>query len=456
MKMLGKAAVAGAVAFALLQAVRPAIPARPAVAEVQASSDVKNILNKSCYSCHSDERRLAWFDQIVPAYWLVRHDILTAREHLNFSRLGSKPAAAQKAALYEAVNMIQLGAMPLPSFLKLHPEARVKPEELASLKAYLAPWSAAPNPPPATASGSDSIEVPAPVSLSMVQPESNGIPFDPNFGSWRPLSTTDRGDNNTLRFILGNDIAVKAAREGAISPWPDGARFAKVAWQQEASPDGLVRPGKFVQVELMVKDARRYKDTEGWGWGRWRGPDLKPYGNDAGFVNECTGCHRPMRGEDYVFTLPITNAKIDREETVNNKAAAPPANLPYQPLEWGAITMYVEPTTHTTATLYGNDAAMRAVTTNSGGEGKPPAYPTGAVLALVTWNQREDPHWFGGRIPDAPQSVEFVSIATEGQKNEYRRFAGQSLLEERPAAGAAELRMSFMLSLSPAWLPGRF
>src|ERR1022692_1146947 len=140
--------VAGVVVFALLQAVRPAIPAKQAVAEVQAPSDVKNILDKDCYICHSDERRLSWFDQIVPAYWLVRHDILTAREHLNFSTLGSKPAAAQKAALYEAVNMIQLGAMPLPSFLKLHPDAQVKAEELVSLKAYLAPWTSVPNQPP--------------------------------------------------------------------------------------------------------------------------------------------------------------------------------------------------------------------------------------------------------------------------------------------------------------------
>lgn len=142
--MVRKAAVAGFVVFALLQAVRPAILTVPAVAEVQASSDVKTILDKDCYSCHSDERRLSWFDQIVPGYWLVRHDILTAREHLNFSRLGSKPAAARKAALYEAVNMIQLGAMPLPSFLKLHPKAEVTPEDLARLKAYLTPWSSAP------------------------------------------------------------------------------------------------------------------------------------------------------------------------------------------------------------------------------------------------------------------------------------------------------------------------
>jgi hypothetical protein len=452
MKLLGKMVVAGVVVFALLQAVRPAIPAKQAVAEVQAPSDVKNILDKDCYSCHSDERRLSWFDQIVPAYWLVRHDILTAREHLNFSTLGSKPAAAQKAALYEAVNMIQLGAMPLPSFLKLHPDAQVKAEELASLKAYLAPWSSVPNQPPGAPSGSDSTQIPAPVPLSTVQPEFDGFPFDPNFESWKLLSTTDRGDNNTFRFILGNDIAVKAAQSGAISPWPDGTRFAKVAWQQEANPDGLVRPGKFVQVELMVKDATRYKYTEGWGWGRWRSLDLKPYGNGFAFVNECTGCHQPMRANDYVYTLPITKAHSAREGAVNNKAAELP-NLPYQPLGWGPIMMYVEPKTHTTATLYGNDAAVRAVTTAPRGEGKAPAYPTGAVLALVTWTQRDDPHWFGGRIPDAPESVEFVQIATAGQRNQYRRFAGQNLGEERPTESAAELRTSFVLGLSPARLP---
>ncbi len=439
LRMLKKLVVGGAVVFALLQVVRPTIPASPAAAEVQASADLKNILDRDCYSCHSDERRLSWFDQIVPAYWLVRYDILTAREHLNFSRLGAKPEAAQKAALYEAVNMIQLGAMPLPDFLKLHPEARVKPEELSRMKAQLAPWSSPPNPTPGAPSGSDPI--PAPVPLSRVPPEFNGFPFDQNFVSWRLLSTTDRGDNNTFRFVFGNDIAVKAAESGAISPWPDGTRFAKVAWQQESGSDGLVHPGKFVQVELMVKDASRYKGAEGWGWGRWRGLDLKPYGSDSAFVDECTGCHQPMRGNDYVYTLPITGAKIAHEDAVNNKAAALPTSLPHQPLAWRAMTMYVDPQNFTTATLYGNDVA------------KAPPYRAGAVLALVTWNQRDDPHWFGGRIPDAPVSVEFVRIAGAGEPNEYRRFAGQGLHEERPEAGVAELRSSVILSLTPARLP---
>src|ERR1700690_2411701 len=146
MKILGRFFLVGVILFLALQLVRPSIPTRAATAEIQASPAVKKILEKDCYSCHSDEKRLAWFDQIVPAYWLVRHDILVAREHLNFSTLGSKPAAAQRATLFEAVNMMQLGAMPLPQFVALHRDAKVTPEELAMLKAYLAPWSQPPAP----------------------------------------------------------------------------------------------------------------------------------------------------------------------------------------------------------------------------------------------------------------------------------------------------------------------
>jgi mono/diheme cytochrome c family protein len=454
MRILRRLSVAGLVVLALLQLVRPSIPSRPATAEVQTPSDVKRILEKDCYSCHSDQRRLSWFDQIVPGYWLVRHDVLTAREHLDFSTLGAKPPAVQKAALYESVNMIQLGAMPLPAFVKLHPEAKVTPEDLATLKAYLSPWT-----PALTYSGSlpestdaKTSEVSAPVSLGSVQQEFDGFPFDPDFENWKSISTTDRGDNNTFRFILGNDIAIKAAESGNISPWPDGTRFAKIAWQQQLGLDGLVHPGKFVQVELMLKDAHRYKSTEGWGWGRWRGLDLKPYGEDARFVNECTGCHQPVRGNDYVYTLPITTATLNRDEVVNNSAAELPANLPFRPPTWNAITMYVDPKTHTMATLYGNPAAMKEVqmrgTPHSGG----PKYSAGAVLALVTWAQRDDPHWFGGRIPAMPESVEFVQLATR-QAISYRRFAGKEFVEDHLAASVAAQRTTFMLGLTPARLP---
>lgn len=438
MKLWGKLVLAGFIVFVLLQLLRTSIPEKPATAELQASPEVKQVLERSCYSCHSDQRRLSWFDYIVPGYWLVRYDILTARQHLNFSTLGDKPAAAQKGALYEAVSMVQLGAMPLPRFLMLHPDAKVTAEELATLKTYLAPWTTVL--PVANLQASE--ETQARVSLGAVAPEFNGLAFDQDFEQWKPLSTTDRGDNNTFRFVLGNDVAVKAAQTGNISPWPDGARFAKIAWQKEMGADGLVHPGKFVQVELMVKNAQQYRDSEGWGWGRWRGLDLKPYGKDAGFVNECTGCHQPMRGNDYVYTIPMTAARTTGIEVVNHAAVALPAGMPYQPLSWNAITMYVDPHLLTTATLYGNQAALQAVRARG-------TYPGDAVLALVTWAQRDDPHWFGARIPDRPLSVEFVHPG-EAQPG-YQRFSATGPASDE-AAMASE-RTKLILSLTPASLP---
>jgi Haem-binding domain/Cytochrome P460 len=442
MRTLGKLVVAGFVLFVLLQFVRPSIPSQPPSAEVQAPPEVRQILSKSCYSCHSDRTQLAWFDYIQPGYWLVRKDILTAREHLNFSTLGSLPPDAQKGKLYEAVNMIQLGAMPLPRFLALHPGARVSPEDLNVIKSYLAPWGLLPNQPQAESNA----ETAPRVSLAAVQPELNGFPFAPDFEQWKPLAFTDRGDNHSFRFILGNDIAVNAARSGNISPWPDGTRFAKIAWQQQLGTDGLIHPGKFIQVELMAKDAQRYQATQGWGWGRWRGLDLKPYGKDAAFVNECTGCHLPMRDDDHVYTQPITAARIARAEVVNNNAASLPSSLPWQPLTWSAITLYVDTNHQRIAVLFGNDIAIQNIHASN------TQYPAGAVLALVTWSLRDDSHWFGARIADTPQSVEFVQISLEGRPNLYRSFKGAPLAEDNTSSDAAT-RTSFIVNLPPARLP---
>lgn len=449
MRATEKLALAGASVIVLLQLIRPGIPSRSAISEIQAPEQVRQILDKDCYSCHSDRRRLAWFDEIEPAYWLVRHDILSAREHLNFSTIGSKPASAQKAALYEAVNMIQLSTMPLPQFVALHPGAKVTVEELTILKTYLAPWSEAPE----QRSHSAGEKATPRTNLATVPDEFNGLTFEKDFKSWKPISFTDRGDNNTFRFILGNDIALKAARSGNISPWPEGTRFAKIAWQQETGSDGRIYPGKFVQVEFMLKEARVYKQTAGWGWGRWRGLDLKPYGKDARFTNECTTCHLPLRGADDVYTLPISAARASQAEVVNNRTANLPSSLPYPPLAWSAITMYVDPGAHTMATLFGNQTAMRAITSRGPASGQVLSYPTGAVLALVTWAQRDDPHWFGGRIPDTPRSIEFVEVNSQAGASSYHLYQANGMTEHQVPRDIAAQSAEFILKLTPATLP---
>jgi len=137
-------------------------------------------------------------------------------------------------------------------------------------------------------------------------PAPNGIVMPAGWENWSAISVTSRTDNNTMRVILGNETAIKAARGGHANPWPDGAILAKVAWkttQLEAWPAANV-PGDFVQVEFMLKDAKKWPDTGGWGFARWKGKDFAPYGKDAQFAMECFGCHTPMKSSDYVFTRP--------------------------------------------------------------------------------------------------------------------------------------------------------
>lgn len=140
-----------------------------------------------------------------------------------------------------------------------------------------------------------------------VAPAPNGIKFPADYPDWRVISVSDRLDNKTLRVIVGNDIAIKAARAGKTNPWPVGAMLGKVVLKEKTHehwPTAIV-PENFVHVEFMTKDANKFKSTGGWGYARWVGEDLKVYGKNADFAQECFACHTPVKNNDYVFTQPI-------------------------------------------------------------------------------------------------------------------------------------------------------
>jgi hypothetical protein len=134
----------------------------------------------------------------------------------------------------------------------------------------------------------------------------NGITIPKGYKDWRMISVSHRTDNNTLRVILGNEIALQAVRTGQTNPWPDGSVLAKIVWQDAVHEQwpGATIPGKILVSEFMIKNASKYSATGGWGFARWLGMDLTPYGKNPDFVQECFTCHIPMKKNDYVFTHP--------------------------------------------------------------------------------------------------------------------------------------------------------
>ena len=69
-----------------------------------------------------------------------------------------------------------------------------------------------------------------------VNPAPNGITLPAGYQDWRITGNSHRTDNNTLPVVLGDDIAVAAARDGHTHPWPEGAILDKLVWKELVAP----------------------------------------------------------------------------------------------------------------------------------------------------------------------------------------------------------------------------
>ena len=133
-----------------------------------------------------------------------------------------------------------------------------------------------------------------------------GIKLPAGYRDWRLISVAhEEGSLNDLRAILGNDVAIKAARAGK-RPFPDGTIIARLAWSYDPLPESekaFGRAQSFVAgppkngVQFMVKDSKKYASTGGWGFAQF--DDGKPA--DAAMHGTCFSCHRAAEARDFVF-----------------------------------------------------------------------------------------------------------------------------------------------------------
>ena len=99
-------------------------------------AEVYSLLQAACYDCHSNETKHPWYAQIAPVSWWINNHVQEGREAVNFSEFALLSAKDRAEALDESAEKIREGEMPLQSFLWMHPEARLTPEQ----KDMLAQW----------------------------------------------------------------------------------------------------------------------------------------------------------------------------------------------------------------------------------------------------------------------------------------------------------------------------
>jgi hypothetical protein len=129
----------------------------------------------------------------------------------------------------------------------------------------------------------------------------------PGYRDWRLISVArEEGKIDDIRAVLGNDLAIKAYREGTL-PFPDGAIIARLAWSlvsSEENNQAFGRDQSFVAgapkngVQFMIKDSTKYAATGGWGYGQFN--DGKSI--EASTIASCYDCHLAIKNRDFVFT----------------------------------------------------------------------------------------------------------------------------------------------------------
>jgi hypothetical protein len=127
-----------------------------------------------------------------------------------------------------------------------------------------------------------------------------GVTIPVGYRRWELVAVSYETAFDEFRGILGNATAIKAYRNGTL-PFPDGTILAKLAWKRAPSKEfpGAFVPGAASTVQFMVKDAKRYAATGGWGFGRFIGGIPV----DEAQHRTCFACHQAhVKEHDFVFT----------------------------------------------------------------------------------------------------------------------------------------------------------
>jgi hypothetical protein len=133
-----------------------------------------------------------------------------------------------------------------------------------------------------------------------------GIKIPAGYRDWKLISVAhEEGELDDLRAILGNDVAIEAARQGSL-PYPDGTIIARLAWGHVPSEENnkvFGRAQSFVAgapkngVQFMVKDSIKYVSTGGWGFAQF--DNGKPASEAA--HETCFSCHAAIKARDFIF-----------------------------------------------------------------------------------------------------------------------------------------------------------
>ena len=98
--------------------------------------DVRAVLRRSCYDCHSNQTNYPWYAEIQPVrLWMDSH-VNDGKRHLNFSTFAKYESKRAARKLDEMVDTLIGGSMPLKSYTWVHRNAVLSKSEVKLVTAW--------------------------------------------------------------------------------------------------------------------------------------------------------------------------------------------------------------------------------------------------------------------------------------------------------------------------------
>lgn len=132
-------ALSGLTVIGVLVAIQfvPVTTANPPVeSDIPTSLEIKVVLRRTCYDCHSHETVWPWYSQIAPISWIIARDVQEGRAEVNFSTWNRYSTQQQVKKLKESWKEVAEGNMPPWFYLPIHRDARLSPEDRVLLRQW--------------------------------------------------------------------------------------------------------------------------------------------------------------------------------------------------------------------------------------------------------------------------------------------------------------------------------
>ena len=98
--------------------------------------NVKNILERACFDCHSAHTEYPWYNTITPInYWLASH-VNEGKKHFDVSKWQQYNLKRKDHKMEEFIEMVEDKEMPLKSYTWTHKEANLSQEQINTLLAW--------------------------------------------------------------------------------------------------------------------------------------------------------------------------------------------------------------------------------------------------------------------------------------------------------------------------------